>query len=125
MSAGAFVFARLANQTAAGSRVYPLLLPQEPAYPAVTYQQISATRIHAMGQDSSIARVRMQVNAWGRTYAEARALAGQIEERLNRFRGTEGGVTIMDVLLDNDIETYESDTQTRRVAQDYTIFISA
>ena len=77
MSAGAVIFARLANGTTAQSRVYPLLLPQSPTFPAVTYQQISALPMHAMGKDGSVVRVRVQVNSWGKTYAEARTLAGE------------------------------------------------
>lgn len=124
MSAGAFLFARLSTHTSAGNRVYPLLLPQQATFPAVTYQQVSAVRTHAMGGDSPIVRVRMQVNSWGSTYATARTLAGEVESRINRFRGIAGGVNVLDVLLDNDVETYESETQLRRVMQDYTILLT-
>lgn len=124
MNAGAVVFARLANQTTAATRVYPLLLPQQPTFPAVTYQQVSATRTHAMGQDGPIIRVRVQVNCWGKTYAEARALAGEVEQQLSRYRGEAGGAKVLDVLLDSDTEGYESESQTRRVMQDYTLFLS-
>ena len=126
MNAGAAVFGRLTGQTTAGSRVYPLVLPQQPTYPAVTYQQISAVRLHEMGQDAGVIRVRVQVNAWGKTYAEARTLAGEVETRLSRFRGVVGGVTVLDVVLDNEVDmAYESETQSRRVTQDYTLFINA
>lgn len=74
MDASAFVFARLANETSADSRVYPLLLPQNPTFPAITYQRISSIKTHAMGQDGQITRVRVQVNVWGATYAEGKSV---------------------------------------------------
>jgi len=124
MDAGIVVFGRLANQTIAASRIYPLILPQQPTYPAITYQTISSVRTHAMGQDSQVVRVRMQVNCWGRTYAEAHALARQVTTQLSRFKGEVSGITVLDVLLDNELDTYESDTQTRRVIQDYSLFLT-
>jgi hypothetical protein len=124
MNGGPFLFGRLTNSTTAASRVYPLILPQSPTFPAVTYQQISAVRMHAMGQDSPLVRVRVQVDSWGKTYAEARTLAAEVEARLKRHSGQYGAVKVHDVLLDNELELYDSDTQTRRVSQDYTLFLS-
>lgn len=123
MDAAEVVAGRLA--TVAGGRVYPLKLPDQPQFPAVTYQQISAVRTHAMGKDAPLIRVRMQVNVWGKTYAEARATAGAVANRLSRFRGTVGATRVLDVLLDNELETYESDNGTRRVIQDYSLLVTA
>jgi hypothetical protein len=121
---GAFIYSRLANQTSAQNRVYPGILPQTPTFPAVTYQQISAVGSHAMGADSPLTTVRVQVDSWAKTYAEARTLAGEVAARLKRFRGLSGSIEVLDVLLDNELETYESTSQTRRILQDFTLFIS-
>ena len=123
MSAGEALFARLDGVTAAGSRIYPLILPQNPTYPAIRYQQISSIRTHAMGQDAPIVRVRMQLDVWGKTYAEARSLAGEVYTQLGRFRGTVAGVEVLDALQDNEIEGYESDSETRRITQDWSLFL--
>jgi hypothetical protein len=117
------VFDRLFGETSAEDRVYSLVLPQNPTYPAISFQQISAARTHAMGSDGPLVRVRMQVNNWGRTYADARTLAGEVLARLSRFKGTSAGIQILDVLLDNELDTYEMDAEARRVIQDYTIFV--
>jgi len=125
VDAGAFIFARLASATSAGTRVYPHILPQSPTYPAVTYQQVSAVRTHAMGSTGPVVRVRMQVNLWGRTYADARTLAAETLARLGRFNEQIGSTRVLDVLLDNELDTYESETQTRRVVHDYTILLTS
>ena len=77
-----------------------------------------------MGHDSAIRRVRVQLNSWGTTHAIARDLGNQVSARLSRFRGVVGDATVLDVLLDNDFMTYDSDTNTRRVIQDYTLYIN-
>ena len=124
MDAGAVVFALLSGKTDAVS-VTPLILPQEPSYPAITYQQVSAVPVHGMGQDAALLRARVQVDSWGDTYAEARALASAVKAVLNRFRGPAAGVTVLDVLLNNEMDLYEGDTQTRRVMQDYTLLLQS
>lgn len=124
MSAGEFIFARLSGATSAESRVYPLLLPDAPTFPALTYHEVSAVRTHAMGQDAGLLRVRVQLNAWGDTYAAARALGNEVAARLSRFRGTASGQTVLDVLLDNEMMTYDSETNSRRVIQEYTLFLT-
>lgn len=123
MKAGAVIFGRLDGQTSAGSRVYPLMLPQEPSFPAITYQQISSGRMRAMGKDGPLIRARVQLNSWGSSYAQARTLAGEVEDMLNRFRGIVSGLNILDILIENEIETFESETEARRVIQDYTIML--
>src|SRR5687768_6584367 len=115
MDAGLVIVGRLASLTSAQSRVYPLALPQEPTFPAVVYQQVSAVRTHAMGQDAAIVRCRVQLDMRGNTYAEARALAGEVLARLNRFKGVVGAYTVHDILFDNESLTYESESNTRRV----------
>ena len=124
ISAGEVIVSRLANATAAAGRIYPAILPQNPTYPAITYQEISSVRTHAMGQDGPMTRVRAQVNVWATSHAEARAVANQVANSLSRYWATIGATRVLDVLLDNDMTFYESETQTRRVTQDYTLFLT-
>jgi hypothetical protein len=118
------VFGLLVNATAAGSRIYPLLLPQSPTYPAITYQQVSSTSSHAMGTDSPLKVMRVQVNSWADTYAGAQSLAAEVATTLGRYRGTLADVRVLDILLDNEMPLYELDANARRVIQDYTLFLT-
>lgn len=119
---GKFIFARLGS-TAAGSRVYPLKLPQNPTLPAVTYHEISAGKVHAMGQDSNVVRVRVQLDSWAGSYSAVRSLATEVKAALSRFKGSAGGVTVQDVFENNEIEFYESDTQLHRVSHDFSFYV--
>jgi hypothetical protein len=121
---GKVIYGRLNGETAAGGRVRPLLLLQDPDYPAISYQKISETRLHNMGQDSGTRMVRGQVNCWAETYADARSLAEEVEGRLSRFSGTVNGVEVVDIILNNEIESYMKDSKSRRIMQDYTFILA-
>jgi hypothetical protein len=123
MSAGAVVYARLSADTDAGERVYPQVLPQGGTYPAITYTVISRVPLHAMGSDAPLVRYRVQVDAYGSTYAEAHTVAKQVEARLSRFRGTLGEDDVLDCLLDTAADGYEQETALRRVSMDFTLFL--
>lgn len=130
---GAALYSLLADETDAGPRVYPHVLPQSPTLPAVTYQLVSSIPLHAMQREARLIRARVQVDVWGRTYAEAQSLAAQVARLLNRYRGevvTPGDgdwpendrTHVQDILLDNVREQYEDAAQLRRITQDYTVF---
>lgn len=73
----------IAGNTAAGNRVYELILPPTAAMPAVVLQRISDVG-HA---DISVDFPRIQVSCWGSTPIQARALADEITALLHNFKG--------------------------------------
>lgn len=105
------------------TRCYPLVLPQNPTYPAVRYQQIDGLSNSAMGSDTGVVEATVQVDSYAETYTGARALGEAVFAALNRFRGTVASVEILDVFRasgPNDI--YEEDTKVRRVQLDFTVW---
>lgn len=99
------IFSRLsgfAGLTAkVSSRIYPVMLPQNPVYPAVTHFSIGGGEtIHAMNSDPGVARAQWQVSAWGITVIDARDVMEQVRLALSRFRGTLNGTVIQDILAD-------------------------
>lgn len=80
MTVGALVKARLTGYSGTsaivGTRVYPLRLPQNPTYEAITYQRISNG---PQNGSTEIRESRWQINCWAQTYAEAHTLAGQVK----------------------------------------------
>jgi len=107
---GRFIVSRLS-----GIRVYPQVLPQDVTLPAVTYNQISRSALHAFGGDRST-RNRVQIDVWAEGYSEVRSLAAEVKERLSRYRGE----NVRDVFLTNEFEGFEDGT--RRVTQEYIIY---
>jgi hypothetical protein len=74
-----------------GTRIYPILLPQNPTLPAVTYQMISGIDDHCISEDPDNTEARFQFTAWGTSAASARAVAKQIKKAFKNFTGLMGG----------------------------------
>lgn len=104
-------------------RVYPVQAPQNPTYPLVTYQRISAVRVRSVDGPSGLAQPRIQVDAYATTYAGAKALAAAIRGALDGYRGTAGGVRVGGVSLLSDIDFFEEDVDPKlyRVSMDYLV----
>ncbi len=113
-----------------GKRIYPVVLPPNVVYPAVTYQRISGPRIHTMGNDPGLAYPRIQVSCWYRDisdpqkgYGQVKAVAEQVRLALQNQKSTTwGSVTIQAVLFDGDNDLYDPDTQVHQVALDFIIW---
>ena len=121
------IFARLQAVTGVtdlvGTRVFPLLLPQDPTYPAVIYQQITGSRESAMGSDVGLVEATVQIDSYATTYAGARVLAEAVRVALQRFRGTVASVVISDVfVLEGPLDLYEDAVKKYRVQQDFLVW---
>ena len=105
------------------TRCYPLVLPQNPTYPAVRYQQIDGFGNSAMGSDTGVVEATVQIDSYATTYTDARALAEAVRAALLRFRGTVASVEILDIFRasgPNDI--YEENVKIRRVQYDFNVW---
>lgn len=84
------------------NRIYPVKLPQDPTYPALTYFRVSALRHSVMGNDTGIAEKRVQVSSWAKLYSEVNNLAERVRDAMQRTRGTFAGVEILDIFMEGD-----------------------
>lgn len=104
-----------------GSRVYPNKLPENVAYPAIRYEQVSGVREYHLRGPSGRARPRISINAWATKYEDARGLADAIRRRLNGYAGTLGETEVGSIKLESEIDFFEDEVKVHRVAQDYMI----
>lgn len=93
-----------------GTRIYPLLLPQDPVLPAVTYQRISTPRMHAF-ERSFLPHPRFQFDCWATTFPAARAVAEQVKLALDVYMGAMGAETVQASILDGDRDIYEAEAK--------------
>lgn len=128
--AGAVVVSRLETATGSssysGDRVYPVILPQDAALPAFTYQVITAPREHAMSVDEGTVHARVQVDVYDTTYLGTASGGKHARDALNRFRGTATGITVHEILLDNERDAFEdklegSERRVWRRSMDYLV----
>ncbi len=91
--------------TNAAARIYPLIIPQTAALPALAYQKISSPKEQMHTGSSHLCRSRIQITAIASDYAGVKALATAVKQCWDSFRGTVAGVRIDGVAIDNDADT--------------------
>jgi hypothetical protein len=98
----------------AGTRLYPILIPQDATMPAAAYQQIgSADEIRGHAGPTGMARARIQFTAAGSDYSSCKGLAAAIKGLLWGYRGVlSGSVFCFDCEVTNEIDGYSfTDTE--------------
>ena len=104
------------------TRVYPVALPQSPTYPLILYTKITGMRDHHLQGPSGHAHPRFQIEAWAKTYTEAKTLADAIREALDGYSGTAAGTKIGSCLIESEQDIYESEIEVYRVTSDWFIW---
>ena len=105
-----------------GTRCFAVKLPQNPVFPAMTFNRISAEREHAMGADANPTHARFQLTAFDDGYADARGLADQIKAAFDRWSGTVDTTVIQDSLREGgDLDLYNDETKTYMAPVDFMI----
>lgn len=103
-----------------GARIDPLILEQNPTYPAITYQRISGRSLRTLAAAADRIESRIQVSSWAETYLGALALADAVRASLDGFNGT---LTTLDaqIFLELQLDDFEEVPRVYRVIQDYAV----
>jgi Protein of unknown function (DUF3168) len=108
---------------AVGPRVFPNIVPQGSAFPAISYNQVSGVRLYDVNNGpTGRAMPRITINSWATRYLEVRQLADAVRLRLNGFRGVMGSTRVGRITLDNEFDTFEEEagqSGIHRVVQDF------
>lgn len=122
----AVIFTRLSTYAGlialTSTRIYPIILPQNPTLPAVTYQRTDGPRESALGAEMGLAHPGIQIDSWGKTYASAKAVATQARAALQRWSSEITDPVVLDCLLESDGDEYEPGANIYHVRQDWTIW---
>ena len=102
-----------------GTRVYPLMIPQNAALPAVCYQTITTQRKNHLRGPSHTPSPRIQITIKAASYDNAVVVGNLIRSLLEGYSGTASGVTIAGVMLENEYDGFNLDTKSYTVRQDY------
>jgi hypothetical protein len=109
-----------------GTRIYPVLMPQEPTYPCITYRQVDSSRLQGVQTNPGVARIRLQVTGWAKTYEETKSLAEQIRLALERYGSaitgtTIAGVVVYDIFMGSGADAYEPELDVFALSTDFTV----
>ena len=89
--------------------------------PAVCYTTIAAVRIAALTQDTDLVETLVQIDCYAETYPEVRDVHQAVRSAMQRYEGTNAGVVIDDVVLEDERDIREEETKLFRTSVDYLI----
>ncbi len=93
-----------------GTRMYPNIIPQEVALPALAYQRISSERSQFHDGTVFYDTARVQITIRATTYASAKSVISALKTTLSGFKGTmggAGGVTVFETNVENELDGYD------------------
>ncbi len=70
--------------SAVGDRIWPVAIRLNPAFPAITYARDAGDREYALDANVVRRRVTLVVRCWAKSYPDARRLADEVSEVLDR-----------------------------------------
>ena len=86
-------------------RVYPQVLPQDPTYPAATYQIVGRQRQPLMGNDTgNLVRTSVNVDVYAKNSEDVETGTNALKAALMDFQGAMGGTRVNRLLLENEID---------------------
>lgn len=100
-----------------GTRIHPLVLPQDPTLSAITYQRIANDPMYSSDGADGLDRVRMQLDVWAASYEGAKQLVRAVK---NALEAAQSAAFSAQLLTENDF--YENAPRLYRVSLDYSIW---
>jgi len=107
------------------TRVYPVVMPQDPTFPCVTYQRLGEVRHLRMGAPAPLNDVVFQVDAWAEGFQACKTLAAAIRTALDAVSWTAGAETVQVAYLQTEEDGYEDAIPCFRVTQRYRVAANA
>ncbi|MEN6474136.1 MAG: DUF3168 domain-containing protein [Syntrophaceae bacterium] len=114
----AHLLASTAVTSLASTRIYPVLLPQDPTLPAITYQRISNDPQNTMGGHGDLYNPRIQIDAWARSYSEIKSLELAIRTAME-------AASAFSALEMSDQDLYEPDMEIYRISIDFSCWFKS
>jgi hypothetical protein len=104
------------------TRIYPMLLPESPVLPSVTFQTISSVSQYTNDGHTGFTKTRLQIDVWGSTYLAVKTLSEAIRKVLEDYTGVlSDGTSVHNISRDNSTDLYEDQAYLYRVQTDWLI----
>lgn len=95
-----------------GSRIYPMVAPQNVAKPYITYRVITGLKFQCIGGEIYQGNYRFQIDVWSETYSNAKAISTAVKSSLVGFMASNN------INIEDD---YEDETRLFRQIIDFKI----
>ena len=93
------------------TRVYPVTLPEDVDYEAITYRTISEVTDQLMSVEGSRA-TRVEITSYGETATESQTLGAAVRARMSRWSSSTGSPNVLATFIDNEVDLYDPETKT-------------
>ena len=103
------------------TRIFPAIMEQGVTMPALCYTIIGGTKVAALTQDTDIAETLVQIDCYAETYPAVRDLHQAVLTALQRYEGTNAGIVIDDIVVEDEQDIREEDTKLFRTSVDYLV----
>jgi hypothetical protein len=115
-----YLLSQPATTNLIADRLYPMVLPQPPTLPSVTYSRVSRSGVRDL---TGVAYwvSRFQFSCWAERYSEAKNVAQAVRQALEDYVGTMGVFRIIGSGSVNEIDLSEPDTGLYHVPVDVLI----
>jgi hypothetical protein len=101
--------------TLVSTRIYPVILPQEPTYPCITYREDSNDWDETFGGQEGMVDSYYNIDAWAKTFAEVTSIGNAIRSAMQNTVGSFGGINIHKCVVDTGpITVYEDSVEAYR-----------
>lgn len=107
-----------------GTRLTVINLPSNPILPAATIRTVSTTEQYGLDGPLGLIQVRLQIDCYGKTYYDAKAVATCIRKVLNGFTGPLFYVDVLSLTRDGETSGYDEYVQLPYVSTDWLILYS-
>jgi len=98
-------------------RIYPIILPQNLVFPAISYRKQSVDRPGNFDKASdTYANSFFQIDAWSESFAVAKDLHDKIKICLSNFVGLMGDDRIYRIAIESETQVYESIIDAYRIS---------
>lgn len=98
-------------------RCYPLVAPDSPVTPYITYQVISNPALNVLSGDAGVSNRRFQVDVWADSYGAAKGLAASVTAAMasSALSNTKIG----------SHDQYEAEVKIYRVSMDFSVWAAS
>jgi len=120
------IYAILSNTPAltaqVGTRIYPLVVPEDVQKPALAYQVISESRDYLMTGQDGVTESRVQITIVAQNVAQMDSVAETLRSELSGYSGMVQSEKVYLITLENEYDGAVAEGENLRVLrQDYTI----
>ncbi len=106
-----------------GNRIYPVVLPENCSYPAITYQLITSHETYTNDGPLGEVRARIQIDSWGKRYGQVKAVAQAVRVALNGFTGQlPDGTYVFEIECDDASDGFDAPGSLYRNQGDWMIY---